>query len=150
MPRLRCMYDGLSTDCESLKLGCPPWKVIWTEMTPAALRWERGQRVYHPWNRNQARRHWREWSSQRVTLCLANFFSTSRQRVIFKATSCQGYSDRRQTLLYPCMPWILIPYINRTLSGARLGDSQGNKTMALGGWLLAFQDSKSQSCECPL
>lgn len=62
------------TDCESLKLGCPPWKVIWTEMTPAALIWERGQRVYHPWNRNQARRPWREWSSQRVTLCLANFF----------------------------------------------------------------------------
>lgn len=43
-------------------------------------------------------------------------FSTSRQAVIFKATSFQGYNDRRQLLTYPCMPWILRPYINRTLS----------------------------------
>lgn len=33
VPHLRCPYDGLSTHCESLKLGCPSEKASWTEMT---------------------------------------------------------------------------------------------------------------------
>lgn len=71
---LRGPYNGLSTNCESLKLACSHWKAIWTETTPAVLRQKRGHRVYETGNGKQARGQWREWSSQRETLCLANFF----------------------------------------------------------------------------
>lgn len=67
-------HNDLSTDCESLKLGCPPWKAVWTEMTPAVLRHESGQLVYDTGTRNHARGRWREWNHQGETVCLANFF----------------------------------------------------------------------------
>ena len=49
-------HNGLSTDCESLKLGCLPWKAIWTEVTAALSRQERGQPVHNTRNRNQGKR----------------------------------------------------------------------------------------------
>lgn len=55
-----------------------------------------------------------EWPEGNTLSC--QHFSTSRQAVIFKATSYQGYSDRRQILPYLFMLCIIVPYINRILS----------------------------------
>lgn len=97
VPHLRRPYDDLSTDCKSLKFGCLPWKAIWTEITSAVLRHERGQLVFDTGNRNQARGQWREWSNQRETLCLANFFlplgkQSSSKSLPFKVTMIGGRS----------------------------------------------------------
>ena len=78
---------------------------------------------------------------------------TFRQAVIFKATSCQGQSDRRQTLPYSCMPRILIPHINRTLSGQTPGSvtHKGTKQWhMLGGFSFPTVQTPVLSCrsEC--
>lgn len=92
----------LSTDCECLKLGRLPWTAVWTEMTPAVRR--REDRVFMTQSKGMKPegRAGVGWPEGDILPCQR--FSTSRQSVLFKATSCQGYSERRQTQLSCCVP----------------------------------------------